>query len=381
MGINWTNWLQAPLSTTHYSELLPAALEGYQAARMPKRIAQEEAQREAELAYKIAQAEKEKKYGGLNLLTGAAREYMSLEMLKNMYGEDNPLYQNAKKAYDLDLERISENIKSSEFYRKNPWRLYDPTTKQIHAESLAAQGKFPEGGQAYTPEQSQEAVDIYERERYEKSPAFLQQQALASAQIDKTIENINPEKAFIYSGVKGKLQLAKDRLEATKGNTPERLVEFEKQISKLHGLRTQLSTYLSTAAAQKAQADLDYLVNPSNWFNTPEIAKEKYKSIIDLYESERNVTQKAIKAGNPYGSSPIFASNQPAKANELSEAIEQRVRQEKAKSEAAPGGSNALVLVKTKRGLARVPLNELPGFKLHYPEAEIINSNSGVNNG
>ena len=79
----------------------------------------------------------------LRSLTGVAGEVQSLERLKNMLpgGVAHPVYQQAKIAFDLDQQRIQENVKSSEFYRTNPWRLYDPLTKQNQAQQMAAQGK------------------------------------------------------------------------------------------------------------------------------------------------------------------------------------------------------------------------------------------------
>lgn len=251
-----------------------------------------------------------------NSLSGIAREVQSLERLKNMLpgGEQHPVYQQAKKAFDLDQKRVEENVKSSEFYRTNPWRLYDPLTKQNQAQQMAAQGKFPEGGNAYTPEQAQEAVNTYEKDRYNKTtPAFLQQQYEASQQIDETLALVDPKKAFPYSGVTGQVELWKDRLEAQKsGKVSQKLRDFETQETYLHNLREQIRSYLGSSITAGMTKDLDYMVNPSNWMNHPEIAEQKFRAVVKAYENEKKVTEKAVKHGNPSAPKPIFGVKEEA---------------------------------------------------------------------
>jgi hypothetical protein len=244
-------------------------------------------------------------------LSGIAGEVQSLERLKNMLpgGEANPIYQQAKQAFELDQQRVQENIKSSEFYRKNPWRLYDPMTKQFQAQQMASQGKYPEGGQAYSSsEQAENAANEYEKKRYkENTPEFLQKQYEASQQIDETLKLIDPKKAFGYSGLTGQFELLKDRYEAQKnGNISEKYKDFEEQESYLHNLREQIRSYLGASITAGMTEDLDYLVNPSNWMNHPEIAKIKYNAVVKAYENEKKVTEKAIKHGNPSAPAPIF---------------------------------------------------------------------------
>ena len=264
------------------------------------------------------------RWASQNNLSGIAKEVQSLDRLKNMLpgGEKNPVYQEAKKAFDLDQQRVQENVKSSEFYRTNPWRLYDPLTKQNQAQQMAAQGKFPEGGDAYTPEQSRQAVDTYEKDRYNKTtPTFLQQQFEAAQQIDETLALIDPKKAFPYSGATGQVELWKDRYESQKnGKSSQKLMDYEEQETYLHNLREQIRSYLGSSITAGMTKDLDYMVNPSNWMNHPDIAERKFKAVVKAYENEKKVTERAVKHGNPSAPKPLYqAENEmPAISGKIS---------------------------------------------------------------
>lgn len=287
-------------------------------------------------------------------LSGVAREAYGLNQMKQMLpgGENNPVYMQAKDAFDLEQNRIKESIKSSEFYRNNPWRLFDQTTKQIHAQQQAAEGKYPGGGEAYkNPEEISKAVTQYEKERYNKStPTFLQQQYEAAQQIDETLKLIKPEQAFPYSGAAGQVELWKDRYNSQKtGKIPKKLKEFEEQSTYLHNLREQIRSYLGSSITAGMTKDLDYMVNPSNWMNHPEIAKTKYNAIVKAYENEKKVTEKAVKHGNPSAPNPIFGSPN----NE-------------------EGGSTATQAIKINGTIYDVPISELDAIMFGNPGAEIV---------
>jgi hypothetical protein len=290
---------------------------GYQSGKKSKRDEEKEL---LDNALTHAKVNNERMNGGLSSLSGVAGQVASLHRLKNQFGENSPTYQRALKAFELDQAHTQETMDSSKFYRENPWRLYDPTTKGLQAQQQAAQGRFPEGGQAYeTPAQQQQAVDIYEKERYGKNtPTFLQQQYEAAQQIDETIKLIDPDKAFPYSGVRGAAELWKDRYESQNtGKISEKYAAFEENETYLHNLREQIRSYLGSSITQEMTKDLDYLVNPSNWMSHPEIAKRKYKAVIRAYENEKAVTERAIKHGNPSAPNPIFGvENKQAKPHQ-----------------------------------------------------------------
>jgi len=376
MPISSINWLQGEPRDYGPGNLLEGAIEGYKASRMPKQISQEERQRDLTARLTAAQAQKEEKYGGLNALSGIAREVASLDALEKQVGKDSPIYLRAKDAFDRDQERVQENIRSSQFYRENPWRLYDPVTKQFHAQKHAAQGEFPEGGEAYeNPEQISEAVNTYEKERYSKTtPTFLQQQYEAAQQIDELLKNIDPKKAFSYSGIKGTADLWKDRYEAqSTGKISDRLKDFEEQQSFLHGLREKVRNYWGSSITAGMTENLDYLVNPSNWKNHPEIAERKFNAVVKDYENEKKVTERAIKHGNPSAPKPIFSQAENAKLKEIQNKTPKEMDDERAlelskkmlSSSNNPGGSDAkitMIFVDPQTGQKikkLVPLNEI----------------------
>lgn len=320
------DWTSLPLQEHWTGNALQSLIEGYKAGRMPAQMRQEEEQRK--LANRLMQTKinAAEEAGGLDSLTGIAGQVASLEMLRKKVGEDSPIYQRALKAFELQQAHTQETMDSSQFYRENPWRLYDPFTKQIHAQQNAAQGNYPEGGKAYSsPEQAQQAVNLYESHRYNKNvPIYLQQQKEASDQIDETLKLIDSKKAFSYSGIKGKADLFKDRYDAQRnGKITQRLKDFEEQETYLHNFREQIRSYLGASITAGMTRDLDYLVNPDNWMNHPEIAERKFEAVVRAYENEKKITDKAIKHGNPSAPNPIFGAKQNNPAQKFEGAANQ----------------------------------------------------------
>jgi len=355
MPITLPNWAQHETKSYGVPEnIIKEALEGYKMSRMPKQIQQEERQRDLAARLTNAKANTEERYGGLKSLTGVASQVASLEMLKEQVGEDSPIYQRALNSFEQDQEHTAETIKSSQFYRNNDWRLFDPTSKKLHAESMASQGKFPGGKPGYeTPEQVENAVDIFERERFQKNPTFLQQSALGAAQIDETIKLIDPVKAFQFSGIKGKAELYKERYNAERTGKPsQKLLEYEEQQTYLHNMAKQVRTFLKDSISPGAQEDLKYLVNPENLRNHPDVAKRKFESVVRDYEREKEKLERATKTGNPLGARPTFEPQTP-----IAEAM-------KKQSETTPGGSTAMVRVRNPktRKIHPVPINEVDRY-------------------
>lgn len=78
----------------------------------------------APYAAQLAEAELEnlRRQSQFGNLSGPAREALSLEMLKRQYGEDNPVYQNALRSYELALQNTESNIANRSFLQNTrPW--------------------------------------------------------------------------------------------------------------------------------------------------------------------------------------------------------------------------------------------------------------------
>ena len=318
---------------------------------------------EAGIGLKEAQAEQARKYGGLQYLSGVAKESAALESLRTELGDNSPVYQRAKDAFQLEQDRSRSTLKYNNFLMDHPERYLSSVSKGLVEQNEASQGRLLGVPGGLTPEQSEEIVNVHERDRFNKTnPDFLKQRALASAQIDKTLELINPKDAFVYSGVNGATELAKDRVAAqTSGHPSEKLLKFEEQITHLKFLRGQIRAYNKDSISPSNLEDLDYVINPSNWVNHPETAERKFGAVVKTYENERHAVTAALKGGNPYGAKPLFpAPNSPGS---------ERIAQEKSKG----GPSTALVTIDVDGRKASVPANKVDAFMMKYPNGRIIN--------
>lgn len=332
MPINFTDFSRLPLVNNGLGDLLGKAIQGFQAQRMPGMMNREQQSQEeaikaaimknqldqkygergklADIGYKEAQAENMQKFGGLNMLSGPAREALSLELTKRIYGEESDIYQNAKKVYDLNVKHTDEMNKTSEFYRNNPWRLYDPLTRSIDAQNKASQGKTPEGTPVYTPEQSAQAVDLYAKEQLNKtvSPA-VQAQYTAGKQIEDSARMINTNDLFVYNGPKGKALMAKDLASEAAGKPVERYQKFQEAVTLAHGVVPQLTNYWGSSVTKGAQDDIKHLTNPQSWINSPETSARKFEALMKQFDAEMSRTRASMKGVSGYDQSPIFPAN------------------------------------------------------------------------
>lgn len=360
MPINWLNFLQQPVQSSGLGDILPSAIQGYQAAKLPAEMKRKAKMDESKIALNEALAESERLYGGLGKLSGPAAQVASIHRLEKALGYDHPIVQQARKAFELDQAHTQETMDSSRFYRENPQRLYDPTTKAIHAQQQLAQGAFPDkasidaaraGNPALTPEQAQQAIDVHAGKQIKESvPQPILLQKVAANQIEATFKQIDKKALFQYNGPKGRAQLGKDLALEAAGKAPESFRRFKEQLTKIHGLQPQLTAYYSGSVSPTAQAALDRLINPQSWLTSPETAMKQLDSFEELMKAEIGETNKALRGVGAYDQAPIFQAG--PNSQEIAESVNSRQTQ-------APGGSSAVFrIMNPKTGkIHSVPAN------------------------
>jgi hypothetical protein len=124
-------------------DLMASLQEGMQTAYMPRNL-------QAQLQLRQAQAQKESAqaklpFGGASL-PGIAGQLLGLESIKQMYGEQSPQYQTAKRGFDLQQQSTQSRIGYQDALTGTmPIRYLTPTGKGIIEQANVGQGNAPTG--------------------------------------------------------------------------------------------------------------------------------------------------------------------------------------------------------------------------------------------
>lgn len=318
MAINFLNY--AGIKPISMSDLTEPYRENRSFIEQQKRAALERAmleqknqylprQLEAEIGMTEAQAENERMFGAGKHLTGVASNVFALNQLKNMYGEDSPVYQDARKAFDLQNAHTQSNIDTAAFYRAHPERFLTPTGKGIQEQYQASQGNVLGIDRKLTPAESAAVVRIQERNRVNaNNPAAMQQSALAAEQVAKTFSMIDKKALSQYSGPEGKKKYLEDRALELQGKAPERYKQYQENLSRVHSLKPQLTAYYGLSITKSQQDDLESLINPNSWVNSPDTTLRKLNAVEGLFNEEHKITKSALGSGEIYGQTPLFGN-------------------------------------------------------------------------
>lgn len=382
MPITLPNWAQHETQDYNgYGNLLENALKGYEMARKPKQIGQEEQYRELANRLTSAKTRTEETFGGLGHLTGAAREVASYEIAKSLYGEDNPVTRQIKERMDADLDHtklLNEN-----------YRNLNATAPQRHASSYGKkvlEGDRAQRGQSISPlisetpspEQSQETANQYENLMFKDvTDPKLRQQLISGTNMEITATSIDPDKLFKYAGAAGGIQKIIDQGKILTGQESEDYAGFEEEMTKVDLWADQVRSFYGASVTKGVRDDLHNLTNPQYWSLNPKIAKRKFNSLNKILERELNTLRRAGKDSSIYKGREQEKKTLQGAQQQSPEQIDFDRRlalSDKLLADSnTPGGSKASVAFSIDDGEPLdIPLKDLPAFKLAHPNARQI---------
>jgi len=301
INIGTPDYLRAPLVDNGLGDLVGNALKAYKGAREER-----EAPRNNELANSLkeaqarlagAQAKSEEQWGGLSKLSGPAAQAASYHKLLEIYGPDHPLVIMAKERLDSQLAHERATTANSEMLTNTAaFRFSSAPIKQEIERRQIEDGIMPgtDGKEKLSPEEATKLGNYVDLLQFKKITDTGQRSKLiAGAQAHITLDKIDPNKAFVYSGIAGNVQKKIDQGKTLTGDEVEKYREFEEQMSNLKFFRHQLRTFYGESITPSASKDLDMLINPNSWFKTPDVAKAKFKALSDLFIKEHGSAQEA----------------------------------------------------------------------------------------
>ncbi len=278
-----------------------------------------------------AQAAKEQKmaqlpFGGANV-PGPAGQIVGLEMVKGLYGEGSPQYQQALKAFNLSQESTGSRIGYQDALKNSlPIRYTTPEGRQIIEQSNVDQGASPAGtpeGEPVVPGQpsyhppSQQGVTTPEGQHYglrqtkQDLPGFVMQKNLYANNIDKTIDNVNLDDLTRYNGPIGQLKLKEQQgLDVVGKPTSEEYKKYKEAESKFNFLSNQVRQFYGDSIQPTAMERLQEKLDPRGGFKSSNTGKTSFNSTKDLLKKELQTYRDASKNASVYSGMDPSANNQ-----------------------------------------------------------------------
>ena len=257
------------------------------------------------LAAQTARAEQlgSQPFGGQ--LSGAAKEAYALDLLKKLPGgEDNPVYKDAKRAYEANVSgREGRNLYQSSLAETANKRALTNVGKLEAERKEALEGFEPgtNGQHEISPERQQELVNNYDKQLLKTTTdTQARQKTLYAKNIDKTIQQIDPAELVKYSGIGGQLELKKQQVLAQQGKESEGYKKYLEAANNAELLAHQVRQFYGDSIQPSVTEKLSKLTNPSTWKNNPEVASRLYKSFVKTLKNETGTYTSALKGTDVY---------------------------------------------------------------------------------
>lgn len=122
-------------------------------------------------------------------------------------------------------------------------------------------------------------------------------------QAENTIQNMIPDldTATAYSGPGGWAQFQADqKMFQHIGKAPPRYLAFHRFMANAGILGDQITQYFGKSIMPSAREELDQVVNPKIWIESPEVAKTKFNAFVKTLRQEINIRKDALKNPEVY---------------------------------------------------------------------------------
>lgn len=274
---------------------------------------------QANIASKNAETEKQNIFNKLPFagksIPGAGGEALGLQMIKNEFGENSPVYQNALNSYNLQNDKTNQLMSYQKALQQSlPKRTSTPLAKSAMEQRDIEQGFLPGTtlsgeGEKISPEKQKELEGRFSlKQLKDTTDPKTRERMLYANNIEKTINNINPKDLLQYSGPKGFFKYQKDKYSSGLGSKIPEFERFEESMTGAKLLGEQVRQFYGTSIQPEVKKDLEKLGDPSFWFRNPEVAEKKYNKYIKILNSEIDTFSDALSNTDIYKKKSLVSS-------------------------------------------------------------------------
>jgi hypothetical protein len=280
---------------------------GAELAKMPEEI--------QDVLLKKAQAKRENAkanmpFGG-EILPGAAGQVQGLELMKGLYGENSPQYNQALNAFNLNQQGMQSRIGyQNALTNTADKRFSTPLAKNLQEQNDIANGYLPGSKIPLTMEQKQAYQNMYGLENLKKTTdQDTRKKNLYAHNMDITLNSIDPTALTRYSGLAGGMKLIQDKKNSLLGKTSPEYKAYEANLTRAKTLAKQVRQFYGDSITSGVQEGLSKLTNPSSWLKNPEVAMNNFNQFAQLLRQEAKTYQQAGQSPAIYsgtaGQSPM----------------------------------------------------------------------------
>lgn len=238
---------------------------------------------------------------------GAIGQAMWLDRIKNQYGANSEVYQNALRSFQSEFQKTDALNK----YRESLMGTIDKRSatqlsKTAQEFGEVKQGFLPgTGGKVgLTPEEQKGLLGQYELKlQKEVSDSTSRNKALFASNIDKTLEQFDPKNLVQYSGIKGRAQKSSDMLSSALGKTPERYMDYQKSLTSAGLLAKQIRQFYGDSITPQIAEKIEHIVNPSSWEKDSKVALAQFNELKSILKKETGTYKSSLKSTREYDSS------------------------------------------------------------------------------
>lgn len=236
-------------------------------------------------------------------LPGAGGEALGLEMLKNQYGEESPVYKNALNAYNLQQEKTNQLMKYQQALTGSlPKRTASPLAKQQMEQADIEQGFMPGTTTQVSPEKQAELLNQNRLKLIKDvTDPKIRERALYASNMEKTINTLDPSALTVYSGPQGRLQLGEDIVQSTahRKDVP-RYKAYKEALTSAKVLAKQVRQFYGDSITPQVQEQLAQLADPTTWYEQPDVAMARYNQFVSILGTEADTFFDALQSSDIY---------------------------------------------------------------------------------
>lgn len=242
-------------------------------------------------------------FGGQHL-SGTAAERLGIELLRQQYGEESPVYKDALKTYNANVANQESITNARNQYAESANKRVSTTLGKLYSELEEINNGFLPGSNEtikLSPEQQQQMEGQWNLKIIKDiTDAGVRQKNILVKNIDKTLDSVNIDDVVKYSGLAGPALQKIGQGKSLVGKEKEDYKKFEESLTSLDLLAKQIRQFYGESIQPQVMEKIENLVNPISWATSPDIAKAKYEQLVSVLKSETESYREAVKSADVY---------------------------------------------------------------------------------
>lgn len=238
-------------------------------------------------------------------LVGLPREYADLERVKEIYGEDSYVYQEAKRALESRLAAQSSMIDYREKMNESADKRFSTSLGKHALELEDIKAGFVPGTnrqvQIQTREEQKKLLGQWElKVQRDVTDPKTRERVLFAKNIDKTIKNINIDDLVQFSGLAGAGAKTFEELKSSLGYPSDAYKRYAQAKVGVDLLAKQMRQFYGDSISPTVADGLKIITNPSSWKNSPEVAKLAYEQLVSILQQEEETFRDSLQELDVY---------------------------------------------------------------------------------